>query len=64
MPYSLNVRNKLDVDSPIFGESNSEREKYQSLISILRGFEEYTLDRQGNIISTNLEAVTITGYEK
>jgi len=38
--------------------------KYQSLISTLKGHEEFLLDANGIIISTNLEAVNITGYEE
>jgi len=41
-----------------------ELEKYQSLISTLKGQEEFLLDENGIIISTNLEAVNITGYEE
>jgi PAS domain S-box-containing protein len=44
--------------------ATSEYEKYQSIINILRGCEEYVLDPAGNILSSNLEAVTITGYEE
>lgn len=43
---------------------NSELTKYLSVINILKGFEEYTLDTNGIIISSNLEAVNITGYEE
>lgn len=43
---------------------NSELTKYLSVINILKGFEEYTLDANGIIISSNLEAVNITGYEE
>lgn len=46
------------------GERNADYEKYISLISTLKGFEEYTLDREGRIISSNLEVVNITGYEE
>jgi len=53
------ISKSLELD-----ESNSDYEKYISLISILKGFEEYTLDKEGLIISSNLEAVTITGYEE
>jgi PAS domain S-box-containing protein len=38
--------------------------KYNSLIHILKGHEEFTLDERGIIISSNLEAVNITGYEE
>jgi PAS domain S-box-containing protein len=49
---------------PELNEDTSDFEKYASLISIIKGFEEYTLDKAGFIISSNLEAVTITGYEE
>jgi PAS domain S-box-containing protein len=38
--------------------------RYNSLIHILKGHEEFTLDANGIIISSNLEAVNITGYEE
>jgi PAS domain S-box-containing protein len=41
-----------------------EMDKYLSLISTLKGQEEYLLDEKGIIISSNLEAVNITGYEE
>lgn len=34
--------------------SVDEESKYQSLINSLNGFEEYLLDSEGTIISTNL----------
>ena len=39
-------------------------DKYNSLIHILKGHEEFTLNKEGIIISSNLEAVNITGYEE
>src|SRR5688572_12692359 len=44
--------------------STSGYERYQSIMNILRGYEEFVLDTSGNILSSNLEAVTITGYEE
>jgi PAS domain S-box-containing protein len=38
--------------------------KFNSLIHILKGHEEFRLDTNGFIISSNLEAVNITGYEE
>ena len=52
------------VAPPDLDKDDSDFEKYASLISIIKGFEEYTLDKAGFIISSNLEAVTITGYEE
>lgn len=39
-------------------------EKDKSLFNILRGFEEFILNKEGLIISSNLEVVNITGYEE
>jgi PAS domain S-box-containing protein len=41
-----------------------EHDKYLSLLTILKGHEEFTLNNEGVIISSNLEAVNITGYEE
>ncbi|GHM99690.1 hypothetical protein WSM22_11800 [Cytophagales bacterium WSM2-2] len=41
-----------------------EIEKYISLIHILKGQEEFVLNKDGIIIGSNLEAVNITGYEE
>ena len=48
----------------ILAENPAEIEKYSSIINILKGFEEFTLDRNGVIVSSNLETVNITGYEE
>jgi PAS domain S-box-containing protein len=39
-------------------------EKSEAVANILKGYEEFTLDLTGKIISSNLEAVNITGYEE
>ncbi len=57
--FGKNSNKSLERD-----ENLSDYEKYISLLSILKGFEEYTLDKDGYIISSNLEAVNITGYEE
>lgn len=49
----------LVKETPTF---SSERDT--SLFNILRGFEEFVLNQQGVIISSNLEAVNVTGYEE
>lgn len=41
-----------------------ELEKYISLLHILKGQEEFVLNRDGVIIGSNLEAVNVTGYEE
>lgn len=46
------------------GPEPTENNKFQSLLNTLKGHEEFVLDRFGIIISSNLEAVTITGYEE
>jgi PAS domain S-box-containing protein len=45
-------------------EAEIELEKQISLIRILKDQEEFLLDREGVIISSNLEAVNVTGYEE
>lgn len=51
--------------NPLIGETPSlNLEKDKSLFNILRGFEEFILNREGIIISSNLEVVNITGYEE
>ncbi|HEU5291328.1 MAG TPA: ATP-binding protein, partial [Cyclobacteriaceae bacterium] len=45
-------------------EENTEYEKYSSLLRILQCQEEFWLDSDGIIVSSNLEAVNITGYEE
>ena len=56
---------RIDPDvTPKRNDKNIEFEKHSSLINILKGFEEYTLDANGVIISSNLEAINITGYDE
>ncbi|MEL7005102.1 MAG: PAS domain-containing sensor histidine kinase [Bacteroidota bacterium] len=45
-------------------ELNADERKFLSLITTLKGYEEYILDETGIIISSNLEAVNITGYDE
>jgi PAS domain S-box-containing protein len=56
---SINLKNETDKDI-----STLELEKYLSLIGTLKGREEFLLDENGIIISSNLESVNITGYEE
>jgi PAS domain S-box-containing protein len=44
--------------------STSTQDRYAALCNILRGYEEYILNIEGTVISSNLEAVNITGYEE
>ncbi len=55
-PDSISKRNATDQESIL--------KKYTSLLHILNGEEEFTLDQNGFIISSNLEAVNVTGYEE
>jgi PAS domain S-box-containing protein len=56
------LTNKLASEQNFVGLS--ENDKYQSLLTTLKGCEVFILDLSGIIISSNLEAVTITGYEE
>jgi PAS domain S-box-containing protein len=42
----------------------SDKERITTLLNTIRGFEEFTLDLSGKILSSNLELVNITGYEE
>lgn len=43
---------------------STEEVRLESIINIFKGVEEFVLDTNGIIVSSNLEAVTITGYEE
>jgi PAS domain S-box-containing protein len=60
----MQLDKKEGIDRVNEAERVVELEKYLSLISTLKGQEEYLLDEHGKILSTNLEAVNITGYEE
>jgi PAS domain S-box-containing protein len=55
-------------DASDFLDGNSVKtsadERYNSLCYILRGYEEFILNTLGTVISSNLEAVNVTGYEE
>ena len=51
------------VDGTIPPFSN-DQDKLYSILNVLRGHEEFTLNIEGTIISSNLEAVNITRYEE
>jgi PAS domain S-box-containing protein len=59
----MNKKLDLTSEAPEYARA-PELEKYLSLINTLKGREEFLLDENGIIISTNLEAVNITGYEE
>lgn len=56
--------NRVNTTGSEEASSSNEFEKFKSLIATLKGQEEYLLDDTGIIISTNLEAVNVTGYEE
>src|SRR4051794_13281654 len=43
---------------------SNDQDKLYSILNVLRGHEEFTVSLDGTIISSNLEAVNITGYEE
>ena len=53
-----------NIESTSRDPEQVEIEKYISLIHILKGQEEFILNKDGFIIGSNLEAVNITGYEE
>lgn len=53
-----------DLSSDNFNLERNDGERLKSLTSILNGHEEFIVDVNGKIVSSNLEAVTITGYEE
>jgi PAS domain S-box-containing protein len=59
MPAYSNLNS--DLSSEI---KSTENDKFQSLLNTLKGCEEFVLNEAGVIISSNLESVTITGYEE
>lgn len=60
--FDLEIIDLSTPQTPSIDHLNTER--YQSLVNTLNGYEEFILDANGNIISSNLEAVAITGYEE
>jgi PAS domain S-box-containing protein len=46
------------------GLSEDEQEKYNSLINTINGFEEYTLDTFGNIVSCHVANSIVSGYDE
>jgi PAS domain S-box-containing protein len=56
--------NGFPVDTIQLENSFSEQLKYNTMLNVLKGYEDFTLDVSGTIISSNLEATNITGYEE
>jgi PAS domain S-box-containing protein len=42
----------------------SDQDRFASFCNTLRGYEEFIINKEGVIISSNLEAVNVTGYEE
>lgn len=49
------------LDQPV---KTSEQDRFASFCNTLRGYEEFILNAEGVIVSSNLEAVNVTGYEE
>jgi PAS domain S-box-containing protein len=66
--YHFNRYQFLPDESADFLEpgsmKTSEQDRLGSFCNTLRGYEEFILNQHGIIISSNLEAVNITGYEE
>jgi PAS domain S-box-containing protein len=58
----MNKLNKLLFNKKF--PSRNQEEKFQSLLNTINGCEEFILNDEGFVISTNLESVNITGYEE
>lgn len=55
---------KKSVTPPENSPEEVELERYRSFISTLNGYEDYLLDKDGYVLSSNLEAISVTGYEE
>jgi PAS domain S-box-containing protein len=44
--------------------TSNDQDKLHTILNVLRGHEEFTINLDGRIISSNLEAVNVTGYEE
>ena len=55
-----------DETADFFEQSvkTTDQDRFSSFCNTLRGYEEFILNPEGVIISSNLEAVNITGYEE
>lgn len=61
-PMASNPHNGFDIFPPQL--TNAAHDKNDSFYSTLCGLEQFTLDLSGRIISSNLEAIDITGYNE
>jgi PAS domain S-box-containing protein len=60
----FDISNSADlIDGSLLPVSN-DQDKLHTILNVLRGYEEFTINLDGIIISSNLEAVNITGYEE
>ena len=64
LAQEMNNESFKDDEVGLGKDEDTEFEKHSSLLRILQSQEEFWLDRDGIIISSNLEAVNITGYEE
>lgn len=62
--HEMNSESQKIEGTEFPGDENTEFEKYSSLLRILQCKEEFWLNSAGIIVSSNLEAVNITGYEE
>lgn len=59
-----NDRSSSEWRDNISPPSSNDQDKLHTILNVLRGHEEFTINLDGIIISSNLEAVNITGYEE
>ena len=65
----MNILDHSNNNSPGLSDGSmlplsNDQDKLYSILNVLKGHEEFTLNPGGVIISSNLEAVNITGYEE
>jgi PAS domain S-box-containing protein len=60
----LDISSSADLVDGSFPPVFTDQDKLHTILNVLRGYEEFTLNQSGIIISSNLEAVNITGYEE
>jgi PAS domain S-box-containing protein len=64
-PHATNLLYMIKLPEKENGLAEPHRlQKGEAIANILKGYEDFTLDVTGRIISSNLEAVNITGYEE
>jgi PAS domain S-box-containing protein len=58
---NFNLSELTDHSTP---PTSNAQDKLHAILNVLRGYEEFTINLDGTIISSNLEAVNVTGYEE